>query len=78
MYAVAGGLALAALPWTTLIMMKTIQTLLSVSRDEKVRQKIGQEGTVALLKQWKWMNMVRAGLTLAGGMVGVLTVTGSV
>ena len=75
MWAVAGLSTIATLPWTGVVMMTTNKELmridgLSGAEQEKYEEgREGREEVVRLLKAWKWMNMVRAGLTGAGGLM---------
>ncbi|GME24760.1 hypothetical protein BKCO1_23000136 [Neofusicoccum parvum] len=73
-FAAAAALTIGTLAWTRAAMMGTIEALVGAARDEKVREKVGENGVVEGLKRWKWMNMVRAGLALAGGVVGLVAV----
>jgi hypothetical protein len=58
-------------PWTVLVMMKTNNRLNAIAASEKEQEKASDQEVVALLKQWTWMNFVRGGLALAGGLAGV-------
>ncbi|OJD34463.1 uncharacterized protein BKCO1_23000136 [Diplodia corticola] len=73
-FACAGALTIATLGWTRLAMMGTIDALIAAANDERVREEMEAGEVVEKLKTWRWMNMVRAGLSLAGGMAGLIGV----
>lgn len=64
---------LSALIWTRLAMTTTIDTLLEADKNAAVLQNLGGDEVIRLLKQWHWMNFVRAGLTVTGGALGLWT-----
>ena len=72
-YAVAAIVTLLPLLWTKVLMQSVNDQLLLLSKDERARTKVGEEGARLLLKKWKWVNNVRAGLALVGGMGGIYT-----
>jgi hypothetical protein len=42
--------------------------------DERIREKADHAEVEGLLRKWKWMNNVRAGMALVGGVVGLSAV----
>ena len=68
-------MTIAALPWTQLVMAGVNARLIELSKDQRIAEKAGEE-VVKLLRQWKWMNMVRSALALSGGLVGLSTFVG--
>ena len=74
LWSVAGVATFAQLPWTRLVMMKTIDRLLAIpaSKDEQV--KASEAEVVALLRQWAWMNIVRGLMAMVGGLTGLWAV----
>jgi Domain of unknown function (DUF1772) len=75
-FAAAAVASFASLPWTALIMRPTIQSLCKLANDEKFRQKVEGKEVVSLLKRWRWMNFVRAGLAAIGGATGLAVLAG--
>jgi len=75
-YAIAASLTFANLPWTRLVMWGGIQRLLAISSDVKLQEKVHVAEVEGLMGQWGWMNLVRAGLAAAGGIVGLLVTVG--
>ncbi|CAF9924767.1 hypothetical protein IMSHALPRED_006294 [Imshaugia aleurites] len=71
LWAVAGMATFAQLPWTGLVMMKTIKRLNTIAASNVEQEKASQEEVVALLRQWAWMNVVRGLMAMAGGLTGV-------
>ena len=71
LWAVAGMATFAQLPWTGLVMMKTIKRLNTIAASNVEQEKASQEEVVALLRQWAWMNVVRGLMAMAGGLIGV-------
>ena len=70
-YAVAGATTASALAWTQLVMMATNKRLCDVSEMGEVEmEKVKADEVDGLLGSWQWMNFVRSGLALAGGLVG--------
>ena len=67
----AGSLVIGTLVWTRAVMMGTIQRLLDAGAGTTPGGKMGDAEVVRLLKQWKWMNFVRSGLSMAGGVLGM-------
>lgn len=69
---VAAALAtIGQLPWTGLVMMTGIKKLNAVAESKEAQDKVGMEEVTGLLKEWAWMNVVRGGFALVGGLVGV-------
>ena len=69
-YGVAGATILSALAWTQLVISSTNKRLCEVSEMEDVElEKVKVAEVDELLRSWKWMNFVRSGLALAGGLV---------
>ena len=75
-YALAALASFASLPWTALIMRSTIMYLIKLGHDERLRSKVEGKEVVSLLKRWKWMNNVRAGLAAIGGITGLAVLVG--
>lgn len=57
-------------------MMKTNHALIAASKNERSRERLGEQGIVDALKRWRWMNFVRAGLGLVGGIAGLVAFMG--
>jgi len=75
-YTIAAIASFASLPWTGLFMRSTIQYLIKIAHDERLRQKVEGREVVSLLKRWRWMNNVRAGLAAIGGMISLAMLIG--
>ncbi|OIW35449.1 DUF1772-domain-containing protein [Coniochaeta ligniaria NRRL 30616] len=75
-YAASGLLTLSILPWTIFVMMGVIQQLITIAEDPKIQEKTSHAAVEGLLRSWTWMNFVRAGLSLAGGLVALVQVAG--
>lgn len=73
-YAIAGLATLSQLLWTLVVMMGINQRLLAIAGDGRIREKVDHAEVEGLLRKWKWMNNVRAGMALVGGVVGLCTV----
>jgi hypothetical protein len=71
-YAIAAVSTIASLPWTLVVIAKTNETLIAMSKDAHVREKAKAGEVEALLRRWTWMNMVRAGMAAVGGIVGLV------
>ena len=71
LWAAAGVATISQLPWTLLVMKGTIDRLNMFAISGKGG---GKEEVVVLLKRWAWMNFVRGGLAMVGGVVGVFAV----
>ena len=69
--AVAAALSVTPLPWTQIVMAKTIGSLIKCENNKVEQEKFGREGILRLLKSWKGNNMVRFGATGAGGLLGL-------
>ena len=70
-YSIAAALTITPLAWTRIAMMPAIDRLLHIN--ETKAEKVEKGEVEVLLRRWKWMNMVRAGLSLAGGAVALLS-----
>jgi len=53
-------------------MWGVIQRLLAISGDARLQEKVAVGEIDGLLGSWGWMNFVRSGLAVVGGMVGLL------
>ncbi len=72
-YAVAATATISSLAWTAAFMSGTINRLIAISKDANLQEKAGPSGEVEmLLRRWKWMNNVRAGLCAVGGLLALL------
>lgn len=71
LWTVACGTTFAQLPWTALVMMKTITRLNAIAASKDEQEKASKQEVVALLRQWAWMNIVRGALAAFGGFIGV-------
>ena len=78
LFAVAGASTVGTLVWTRAAMMGTISSLLGLAGEGEGEGKKGEKVDAAevemLLRRWKWMNVVRAGFGLVGGLVGLWAV----
>ena len=74
LWAVTALATFAQLPWTGLVMMKTINRLNAIAASKVEQEKASQEEVVALLRQWAWMNIVRGLMAMVGGLTGVWAV----
>lgn len=52
-------------------MMKTNNRLNTIAASKDEQEKASKEEVVGLLRQWSWMNIIRGGLPLVGGLIGV-------
>jgi hypothetical protein len=75
-YAISGLLTLSTLPWTIFVMMGVIQQLITIAEDPKIQEKTSQAAVEGLLRSWTWMNFIRSGLSLAGGLLALVQVAG--
>ncbi|KAK5195585.1 hypothetical protein LTR99_002111 [Exophiala xenobiotica] len=75
-YAIAALATIGTLIWTRAVMMGGIERLIALANKERLREKMQPGEVVKLLKQWRWMNMVRAALAGIGGIVGLLGASG--
>ncbi|KAK7894139.1 hypothetical protein LTR67_006842 [Exophiala xenobiotica] len=76
-YAIAALATIGTLIWTRTVMMGGIERLIALAKNEpRLREKMQPGEVVELLKQWRWMNMVRAALAGIGGIVGLLGASG--
>lgn len=75
-YAVSGLVTLSTLPWTIFVMMGVIQRLIAIAEDPRLLEKTDQTAVEGLLRSWTWMNFVRAGLSLAGGLGALVQFAG--
>ena len=71
LWAVAGVATFAQVPWTALVMMKTVKRLNAIAASKDEQEKANKQEVVALLQQWTWMNIVRGGFAALGGLTGV-------
>ncbi len=76
-YAIAALATIGTLAWTRAVMMGGIQRLIALANEPLLREKMQPGEVVELLKQWRWMNMVRAALAGIGGIVGLLGMNGT-
>ena len=74
MYATAGVITFATLPWTRVVMWNCIQRLIAISTDATLQEKVQVSEVESLLRQWGWLNFARAGMAAVGGIVGLLAV----
>ena len=58
LWAIAGVATFAQVPWTLLVMMKTISRLNAIAASKAEQEKASKEEVVALLRRWAWMNIV--------------------
>ncbi|KAF5235153.1 hypothetical protein FAUST_7278 [Fusarium austroamericanum] len=72
LWTVAAVTTLSQLPWTGLGMMATNTRLNDIAASSVEQEKANQQEVVDLLKKWRWMNIVRGFLALAGGLTAVL------
>ncbi|KAH6887071.1 hypothetical protein B0T10DRAFT_490674 [Thelonectria olida] len=70
-WATAAVATLSQTPWTVLVMMATNNRLNEISASKDEQEKAGKDEVVRLLKQWRWMNIVRGLLALTGGLSAV-------
>ena len=71
LWAVAGLATFAQVPWTAVVMMKTVKRLNAIAASKVEQEKADKQEVVALLRQWTWMNVIRGGLAALGGLTGV-------
>jgi hypothetical protein len=72
-YAVAAAATISSLAFTAAAMTPTIDRLIAISKDTTVMVKSAASGEIeTLLRRWKWMNNVRAGLCAVGGVLALL------
>ncbi len=64
---------IAAMPWTFVMMMKTNNRLIGLSKDDAgvEREKVGEKGVNELLQKWRVLNAIRAGFPLVGGAISL-------
>lgn len=72
-YLGAMGLSMAIVPFTLIVMDPTNQALLAVAEGAS---SLGLEAVGELLVRWKWMNLVRSLLPLAGSLLGLYVLVG--
>jgi len=75
LWGLAGLVTITQLPWTLLVMMGGIKRLNQIAESKEEQEKAGKEEVTGLLKEWAWMNVVRGGFALAGGLVGLWALT---
>ena len=71
LWALAGLATFAQVPWTALVMMKTVKRLNTIAASKHEQEKADRQEVVALLQQWTWMNVIRGGFAALGGLTGV-------
>jgi hypothetical protein len=74
LFAAAGVLSVAFLPWTLLVMMPTNKRLGEIARQVrggKAESKVDEGEVQTLLRAWNSMNLVRATLPMVGAVVGL-------
>lgn len=71
LWAIASTFTLAQLPWTLIVMMSTNNRLCGIAVSPVEQEKVAAKEVVNLLQRWAWMNIVRGGLALVGGVTGV-------
>lgn len=62
---------ISQLPWTLVVMMPGIKKLNAVAESREMQEKADAREVEGLLREWTWMNVVRGGFALVGGLVGV-------
>ena len=72
-YGIAAAATVSPLAWTGLVISSVNSQLIAMAGDARIREKEGDGKVRELLKKWKWMNNVRAGLAFVGGVVGLST-----
>ena len=71
LWAVAGVATFSQVPWTALVMMKTVKRLNAIAASKEEQEKASKQEVAALFWQWTWMNIVRGGFAALGGLTGV-------
>jgi Domain of unknown function (DUF1772) len=71
LYVVASMGTLAMIPWTLVAMMETNNRLCAIADSKIEQEKVKSEEVEALLRKWTWMNYVRSGLMMVGGLTGL-------
>ena len=71
LWALAGVATFGQVPWTALVMMKTVKRLNAIAASKDEQEKASKQEVVDLLRQWTWMNVIRGGLAAFGGLTGV-------
>ena len=71
LWALAGVATFGQVPWTALVMMKTVKRLNAIAASKDEQEKANKQEVVGLLRQWTWMNIIRGGLAAFGGLTGV-------
>lgn len=74
LWAVAAVATFSQLPWTLLRMKGTIDRLNALAVNKVEQEKANKEDVVGLLRRWAWMNVIRGGLALLGGLAGLWAV----
>lgn len=74
-YAITAVATIASLPWTGVVMKGVNERLIAIGKEAHAREKTNEGEVEQLLRQWKWMNNVRAGLAAVGGIVGLVVAT---
>lgn len=74
-YGVSAVLTIGVLPWTVFVMMGGINRLIAIGKDPALQLTAQSSGEVGkLLRTWGAQNYVRAGMTVAAGLIGLSTV----
>jgi hypothetical protein len=70
----AAGLILSSLLWARLAMKGVTRALLedTASNQVKLADEMDQAKVVYLMRKWKWMSLFKGGLTLGGGLIGLI------
>ena len=71
LWSAAALATIGQLPWTLLAMMPGIKKLNAIAASKGAQEKTDKEEVTGLLKEWAWMNVVRGGFALVGGLVGL-------
>ncbi|KAH7147180.1 hypothetical protein B0J13DRAFT_665354 [Dactylonectria estremocensis] len=71
LWATAAAATLSQIPWTLFAMMTTNTRLNDIAASRFEREGASKEEVVALLKRWRWMNIVRGSLALTGGLCAI-------
>lgn len=70
LWAAAGLATIGQLPWTLLVMMPGIKRLNAIAASTALQEVANREEVTGLLMEWAWMNVVRGGFALIGGLIG--------
>lgn len=69
----AAGLILSTFLWTRVAMKGVTLALLDAPNQMKLTGEVDQAKVERLLRKWKWMNVIRGGLTFGAGLIGLIT-----